>query len=378
MEQTVAGISRHHAGVRPDHVALVSGARRTTYGELDRRASRVAQGLLADRLAPQARVAVLDKNSDAFFEILFGAAKARVALVAVNWRLAPPEVAYVLNDAATEILFVGPEFFPVIAKIRGELRTVRRIVALTEGAPDVAAPPESGSVGAILRVAGPPGRPRSAASRRAGRRGLADVHERHHRAPQGRADHPHESPVAFPGGDTRVGPTLDSRGRRAGLHADLPHRREWLGPRRVLRRRADRRRARGAAGRDPPRHPCRAGHQGAVRPGGHAAAAAESRLRGDRLLEPRPDPLRRLAHPPRPAPRVARDLPVPAGAGIRPHRDDGGHHLPSTGGPHAGREPADALLWTRHSPRPRSGSSRATARPCHRGRWARSSAGPRR
>jgi acyl-CoA synthetase (AMP-forming)/AMP-acid ligase II len=144
MEQTVAGISRHHAGVRPDHVALVSGARRTTYGELDRRASRVAQGLLADRLAPHARVAVLDKNSDAFFEILFGAAKARVALVAVNWRLAPPEVAYVLNDAATEILFVGPEFFSVIAKIRGELRTVRRIVALTEGAPGVPAPPESG------------------------------------------------------------------------------------------------------------------------------------------------------------------------------------------------------------------------------------------
>src|SRR5262245_57158967 len=30
-------------------------------------------------------------------------------LAGVNWRLAPPEVAYVLNDAGAEVLFVGGE-----------------------------------------------------------------------------------------------------------------------------------------------------------------------------------------------------------------------------------------------------------------------------
>ena len=36
-----------------------------------------------------------------------------------------------MNDTAAEVLFVGEEFFPVIAQIRTELRTVRRIVALS-------------------------------------------------------------------------------------------------------------------------------------------------------------------------------------------------------------------------------------------------------
>jgi acyl-CoA synthetase (AMP-forming)/AMP-acid ligase II len=44
--------------------------------------------------------------------VLLGAFKARAVIVGVNWRLAPPEVAYVLNDAACEILFVGKDFTP--------------------------------------------------------------------------------------------------------------------------------------------------------------------------------------------------------------------------------------------------------------------------
>ena len=50
------------------------------------------------------RVALLARNSAVFYEVLFGAAKARDVLLAVNWRLAPSEIAYILNDAAAEIL----------------------------------------------------------------------------------------------------------------------------------------------------------------------------------------------------------------------------------------------------------------------------------
>jgi acyl-CoA synthetase (AMP-forming)/AMP-acid ligase II len=51
-------------------------------------------------------------------------------MVSVNWRLAPPEVLHIVNDAEAEILFVGSEYFPVIENIRGELRTVKKIVTL--------------------------------------------------------------------------------------------------------------------------------------------------------------------------------------------------------------------------------------------------------
>jgi acyl-CoA synthetase (AMP-forming)/AMP-acid ligase II len=89
----------------------------------------VANGLIAEGIAPQARVAHLDKSSDIFFELLFGAAKANAVMVSVNWRLAPPEVLHILNDAQAEILFVGEEYFPVVEKIRDDLKTVRKIVA---------------------------------------------------------------------------------------------------------------------------------------------------------------------------------------------------------------------------------------------------------
>jgi long-chain acyl-CoA synthetase len=127
--KSLADIVRRHAADRPDAPALVHAGRRTSYAELDRAASRVANGLIAEGLEPQARVAHLDKSSDIFFELLFGVAKANAVMVSVNWRLAAPEVLHIVNDARAEILFVGEEFFPVIEKIRSELVTVRKIVA---------------------------------------------------------------------------------------------------------------------------------------------------------------------------------------------------------------------------------------------------------
>src|SRR4030095_12970972 len=118
-----------HGSERPAAIALVHADRATSYASLDRAASRVAQGLIAEGIKPQARVAHLDKSSDIFFELLFGTAKAGAVIVSVNWRLAAPEVLHILNDAEAEILFVGEEFFPVIDKIRDELKTVRKIVA---------------------------------------------------------------------------------------------------------------------------------------------------------------------------------------------------------------------------------------------------------
>ncbi|MGA9867158.1 MAG: long-chain-fatty-acid--CoA ligase [Acetobacteraceae bacterium] len=108
--RSLADVFRAQARTRPDSAAQVFGERVTTYGELDRRASRVANGLIALGAQPGARIGYLGKNSDFYFELLVGAVKANVVLVAVNWRLAPPEAAAILNDAGVEILFVGVGF----------------------------------------------------------------------------------------------------------------------------------------------------------------------------------------------------------------------------------------------------------------------------
>ena len=125
---------RYQASTQPDRLATVFRGRETSYGQLDNQASRVANGLRAISPALQTRVALLDRNSDTFYEVLLGTSKARDVMLAVNWRLAPGEIAYILNDAAAEVLFVGGEYFGVAAQILPALRTVKRIIALNGSA----------------------------------------------------------------------------------------------------------------------------------------------------------------------------------------------------------------------------------------------------
>jgi long-chain acyl-CoA synthetase len=133
--RTVADVARHHGVAHADKVAIYFEGRSTSFAMLDRHASQIAQAIIARGLAAQARVALLAKNTPAFFEVWCGAAKAKTVLVPVNYRLAPPEVAYVLNDALAELLFVGADYYPLIERIESELKTVRQIVALDGGHP---------------------------------------------------------------------------------------------------------------------------------------------------------------------------------------------------------------------------------------------------
>jgi len=131
--QSVADISRVHAKDRPDAVALDFRDRTTTYSELDQRANRVAQGLIGLGQRPGARIGYLGKNCDRYFEVLLGAFKARSVVVGVNWRLAPPEIAYVLNDACCEVLFVGQEYYAIVEKILPDCPKLKTVVAMDGG-----------------------------------------------------------------------------------------------------------------------------------------------------------------------------------------------------------------------------------------------------
>ena len=72
--------------------------------------SRVPNGLRVEVKGESGRIAYLGKNTDRDYELFFNAAKSGVVMVAVNWRLACPEVEYILNDVNVQILFVESEF----------------------------------------------------------------------------------------------------------------------------------------------------------------------------------------------------------------------------------------------------------------------------
>ena len=109
--------------------------REMTYGEYDSKANRVANGITKNECMPNARIAILAKNSDYYAEVLYGTIKSRTALVGINWRLAPPEVVFVINDSKSEILFVGADFYQLIESIEDQIPSIKKIVAMDEDHP---------------------------------------------------------------------------------------------------------------------------------------------------------------------------------------------------------------------------------------------------
>jgi acyl-CoA synthetase (AMP-forming)/AMP-acid ligase II len=129
--QTLANIARPHAQARGSKIALRFGEEALTYAELESRACRTANALIAAGIGVGDRVAYLGRNSIAYFELLLGAAKARAVTVPLNWRLAIPELRRLLEDAAPRLLFATHEFAEAAAQTAGG---TRRIVV--GGAPD--------------------------------------------------------------------------------------------------------------------------------------------------------------------------------------------------------------------------------------------------
>lgn len=130
----VADIPRRPAGRAAERVALVCGDSVRTYAELDAGSSRAARALLAQGLRPGARVAFLAKDSVEVYEAMFGAAKARLVSLGVNWRLTRREVAFILEDAEAELLFVGAEFAHRVPELRAALERPLDVVMLPAGA----------------------------------------------------------------------------------------------------------------------------------------------------------------------------------------------------------------------------------------------------
>ncbi|MBS0274220.1 MAG: AMP-binding protein, partial [Proteobacteria bacterium] len=129
-------VARIQAEAHGEAIAFQFEGRSTSFRKFDTHANRIGNALLAEGLKKGTRVCYLGKNSDHYYEALFGAAKAGMVMAPVNWRLAPPEIVYIVNDCRAEILLVGPEFIELARKLAPKLPCVRRIIAMEGGAPE--------------------------------------------------------------------------------------------------------------------------------------------------------------------------------------------------------------------------------------------------
>src|SRR5579863_3503918 len=132
----LADVMRRFARSRAGATAFEFDGRQTSFAEFDVLTNRVANGLIALGVRRYERIAYLGKNSDLYFELLLGAMKANVVMTPVNWRLAAPEIAFIVADCKAPVLFVGPELVAQARAIQSQLPDLRSIITTEGGAPE--------------------------------------------------------------------------------------------------------------------------------------------------------------------------------------------------------------------------------------------------
>jgi fatty-acyl-CoA synthase len=118
----------------PAKPAVIDGATGAslTYRELDGRATRLANYLRETcGVSAGDRVAILSLNRNEVLEAFFAAAKLTAILVPLNYRLAPPELQFILEDSEPRVLLFEGEFGQVAERLSRQT-AIQHFVALDE------------------------------------------------------------------------------------------------------------------------------------------------------------------------------------------------------------------------------------------------------
>ncbi|MDQ6807456.1 MAG: acyl--CoA ligase family protein [Actinomycetota bacterium] len=108
---------RRAAYMYPEKIGVVDGERRYSYRQLAERSWQLANALRSAGLRKGDRVATLLFNSSPMLEAHFGVPAAGGILVAINNRLATPEVAYILEHSGARFLVLDAELEPLVAPL---------------------------------------------------------------------------------------------------------------------------------------------------------------------------------------------------------------------------------------------------------------------
>ena len=109
------------AAERPDTVAIEHEGRSLTFDQTDDVTRRLIGLLQSHGVAKGDRIAWFGKNSDRYCLLYLAAARMGAVIVPVGWRLAPPEVTYILKDTGAKLVFTGEGFAPTAQEIAVQL-----------------------------------------------------------------------------------------------------------------------------------------------------------------------------------------------------------------------------------------------------------------
>ncbi|RLC57782.1 MAG: hypothetical protein DRI30_03660, partial [Chloroflexi bacterium] len=124
----------YQAREHPDNDFAILDDRHVTYAEALAEVNRVANALVGAGLQTGDRIAVLSKNSIEYIFMFYGASKAGVVIVPLNYRMAGPEWEYMINDAGARMILASAGYVGSINGIKASLGAVSAYIAIDGGA----------------------------------------------------------------------------------------------------------------------------------------------------------------------------------------------------------------------------------------------------
>ncbi|MDA8139954.1 MAG: fatty acid--CoA ligase [Desulfobacteraceae bacterium] len=105
---------------------------RYTYADFGRRVAQLANGLKSLGVEPGSTVAVMDWDSHRYLECFFGVPMMGAVLHTINIRLSPEQLIYTINHAEDDVILVNEEFLPMLAAVKDQFSTVKKIVLISD------------------------------------------------------------------------------------------------------------------------------------------------------------------------------------------------------------------------------------------------------
>ena len=130
---------KRHAERTPEKLALVDAhsGREYTYAAFNARANRLANFLREEAGIKRGdRISILAQNGAEYYEVLFACSKIGAILNTLNWRLAVPELAYVVNDCTPRLLIYDAEFAEQVDALRSQIDVETYVILWSEEAPE--------------------------------------------------------------------------------------------------------------------------------------------------------------------------------------------------------------------------------------------------
>jgi len=117
----------------PDHPAIIFEERSYSWREYDDRAARVAQVLLDHGLKAGSKLSIYSHNSAQYLESQYGAFKAQICPVNINYRYLEKELIHVINNSDSEAVIYQARFADNVHAIRDQLEQVKLFLEIDDG-----------------------------------------------------------------------------------------------------------------------------------------------------------------------------------------------------------------------------------------------------